>query len=137
MKDMKLRIEDAINASRAALGEGVVPGGGVALLRIKTDEQTAGGMILSRAFEQPFRQILVNADEDPDKYISEVRDGDKMNGFNAYTGKIESMWESGILDPVKVTRTALSKAASVATMLLTTGHCIVKEQEQKCSHTKP
>jgi chaperonin GroEL len=132
MRDLKLRIEDAINASRAALSEGVVAGGGTALLRcIIAQPETIGEKILAKSFEQPFRNILLNADENPDAYINQVIGSEGMMGFDAYSKKLVSMWDSGILDPTKVTRTAVIKAGSVASMLLTTGHAIITEEEKK------
>jgi len=131
MKDLKLRIEDAINASRAALSEGVLAGSGVALLSVIPSGDSIGEKILAKAFEQPFRNIILNADENPDMYIMEAKNSKGTMGFDGYSKQMVNLWDAGILDPTKVTRTALTKAGSVASMLLITGHAIVVNEEKK------
>jgi chaperonin GroEL len=125
LTDKKLRIEDSVNAAKAAMSEGIVPGGGMALYSLieKTSNET-----LKFALEAPFKAIVANTDVDYDKIISELKPG---LGFNAKTRQIADLMLDGVIDPVKVTRTALQKAASVATMLLTTGSCIVHEVDKK------
>jgi chaperonin GroEL len=129
MKERKSRVEDALHATRAAVEEGVLPGGGVALLRararvgeLKVDnsDQQCGVSIVMRALEEPLRQIVENAGEEPSVVLDRVLAGDASFGFNALTGQYGDMVEMGILDPCKVTRTALQNAASVAGLILTT-----------------
>jgi chaperonin GroEL len=129
MKEKKARVEDALHATRAAVEEGIVPGGGVALLRareavakIKTEneDQAAGVKIVLRALEQPLREIARNAGEEPSVVINKVLESKGNNGFNAQTGEYGDMVAMGVLDPTKVTRTALQNAASVASLILTT-----------------
>lgn len=127
-KEIKLRIEDALNATRAAVQEGIVPGGGTALvnvqqavldLQLEGDELT-GAQIVARALEEPVRQIAENAGQEGSVIVEHVRKADKGIGYNAASGEYEDMVQSGIVDPTKVTRTALQNAASVAALLLTT-----------------
>jgi len=129
MKEKKARVEDALHATRAAVEEGVVPGGGVALIRVQkvldklegaNDDQTVGIAILRRAIEEPLRQIVENAGEDAAVILNQVKAGKGSYGYNAATGSFGDMLEEGILDPTKVTRLALQNAASVAGLLLTT-----------------
>jgi chaperonin GroEL len=129
MKEKKARVEDALHATRAAVEEGVVPGGGVALIRAQkaleklegaNEDQTIGIRILSRAIEEPLRQIVENAGEDAAVVLNAVKAGKGAYGYNAGTGEYGDMLEEGILDPAKVTRLALQNAASVAGLLLTT-----------------
>jgi chaperonin GroEL len=129
MKEKKARVEDALHATRAAVEEGIVPGGGVALLRaldgvtkLKGDnaDQDTGISILRRAMEEPLRQIVYNAGGKPDVVVAKVFEGKGNFGFNAATGEFGDMVEFGILDPTKVTRTALQNAASVAALMITT-----------------
>ena len=129
MKEKKARVEDALHATRAAVEEGIVPGGGVALIRaqkailaVKTDngDQAAGVKILLRAVEEPLRQIVKNGGGDPAIVINEVREGKGNFGFNAATEGYGDMVEMGIIDPTKVTRLALQNSISVASLLLTT-----------------
>src|ERR1700722_14170452 len=129
MKEKKARVEDALHATRAAIEEGVVPGGGVALIRVQkslekfegsNEDQTIGVRILHRAVEEPLRQIVDNAGEDAAVILNRVKEGKGSVGYNAATGKFGDMLEEGILDPTKVTRLALQNAASVAGLLLTT-----------------
>jgi len=129
MKEKKARVEDALHATRAAIEEGVVPGGGVALIRAlkaldklegANEDQTVGIQILARSIEEPFRKIVENAGEDAAVILNQVKAGKGAYGYNAATGEFGDMLEEGILDPTKVTRLALQNAASVAGLLLTT-----------------
>ncbi len=142
MKEKKARVEDALHATRAAVEEGIVPGGGVALIRAKqaiiglkgdNDEQNAGIRIVLRAMEEPLRQIVKNAGEEPSVVVNQVAQGEGNYGYNAQTGEYGNLVEMGVLDPTKVTRTALQNAASVASLILTTD-CMVAELPQE---TKP
>jgi chaperonin GroEL len=129
MKEKKARVEDALHATRAAVEEGVVAGGGVALIRANAkigdlkginDEQDVGIVILRRALEEPLRQIVANAGEDSSVILNKVAEGKGNFGYNAATGEYGDMLDFGIIDPTKVTRSALQNAASVAGLLLTT-----------------
>jgi chaperonin GroEL len=129
MKEKKARVEDALHATRAAVEEGIVPGGGVTLLRtrdavakVKTDneDQAAGVKIVVRAMEQPMREIARNAGDEPSVVINKVLEGKGNYGYNAQTGEYGDMVAMGVLDPTKVTRYALQNAASVAALILTT-----------------
>ncbi|MEH6768454.1 chaperonin GroEL [Psychrobacter sp.] len=129
MKEKKDRVDDALHATRAAVEEGVVPGGGVALVRAMNalselrgdnDDQNAGMNILRRAMEAPLRQIVTNAGEEASVVVNEVKSGSGNYGYNAATGEYGDMLEMGILDPAKVARSALENAASVAGLMLTT-----------------
>jgi chaperonin GroEL len=129
MKEKKARVEDALHATRAAIEEGVVPGGGVALIRAlkaleklegANEDQTVGIQILARSIEEPLRKIVENAGEDAAVILNQVKAGKGAYGYNAATGEFGDMLEEGILDPTKVTRLALQNAASVAGLLLTT-----------------
>jgi len=135
MKEKKARVEDALHATRAAVEEGIVPGGGVALLRarakiakLKGDnhDQDAGIKIVLRAIEEPLRQIVVNCGEEASVVVNKVLGGKGNYGYNAGTGEYGDMMDMGVLDPTKVTRTALQNAASVAGLMLTTD-CMVTE----------
>lgn len=135
MKEKKMRVEDALHATRAAVEEGVVAGGGTALIRTKqaiaglkgdNDEQNAGIKIVLRAMEEPMRQIVANAGEEPSVVVNAVSQEKGNYGYNAQTGAFGDMIEMGVLDPAKVTRTALQNAASVAGLILTTD-CMVGE----------
>ena len=129
MKEKKARVEDALHSTRAAVEEGVVPGGGVALIRVKgavekvkskNPDQAVGISILARALEEPLRQIVHNSGEEPSVIYHKVAEGSGNFGYNAATGEFGDMIEMGILDPTKVSRFALQNAASVAGLLLTT-----------------
>jgi chaperonin GroEL len=129
MKEKKARVEDALHATRAAVEEGIVPGGGVALLRardavskVKTDneDQAAGVKIVVRALEQPMREIARNAGDEPSVVVNKVSEGKGNFGYNAQTGEYGDLVAMGVLDPTKVTRYALQNAASVAALILTT-----------------
>jgi len=134
-KETKLRIEDAINATKAAIEEGVVPGGGVALFRAKDildnvdleGEQKVGIDILKKALESPIRQIAINAGKDGAVIAEEVRKLEGNMGYNAKDDKFEDLVNAGIIDPTKVTRTALQNAASISALLLTT-ECVVTDE---------
>ncbi|HLW23819.1 MAG TPA: TCP-1/cpn60 chaperonin family protein, partial [Steroidobacteraceae bacterium] len=144
MKEKKARVEDALHATRAAVEEGVVPGGGVALIRAlkaidkmqgHNEDQTHGIKILARAIEEPLRQIVSNAGEDAAVVLNRVREGKGTFGYNAATGEYGDMIEMGILDPTKVTRLALQNAASVSGLLLTTEVMIAEApKEEEHSH---
>ncbi|KVC95211.1 molecular chaperone GroEL [Burkholderia ubonensis] len=129
VKEKKDRVDDALHATRAAVEEGIVPGGGVALIRVKqaireltgaNADQHAGIKIVLRALEEPLRQIVTNAGEEASVVVAKVAEGSGNFGYNAQTGEYGDLVESGVLDPTKVTRTALQNAASVAGLLLTT-----------------
>ncbi len=140
LKEKKHRIEDAVSATRAAVEEGVVPGGGVALLRAQTaidelDDATAdertGRSLVRRAIEEPLRQIAFNAGFEGGVVVERVRSADVNMGFNAASGGYEDLMASGIIDPAKVTRSTLQNAASIAGLLLTTEALIAEEKEDK------
>ena len=141
LKEKKARVEDALHATRAAVEEGVVPGGGVALLRarqalgnqLKGDnaDQDAGIQLVLRAVEEPLRQIVANAGEEASVVVSEVLKGSGNQGYNAATGTYGDLVEQGVLDPAKVTRSALQNAASVASLILTTEAIVAELPEPK------
>jgi chaperonin GroEL len=142
MKEKKARVEDALHATRAAVEEGIVPGGGVALLRakdavskIKTDneDQAAGVKIVVRALEQPMREIARNAGDEPSVVINKVMEGKGNFGYNAQTGEYGDMVAMGVLDPTKVTRYALQNAASVAALILTTDAMVAEAPKDEKS----
>ena len=129
MKEKKARVEDALHATRAAVEEGVVPGGGVALIRAlqsigtlkgANEDQNHGIQIALRAMEAPLREIVTNAGEEPSVIVNRVKEGSGNFGYNAANGEFGDMIEFGILDPTKVTRTALQNAASIAGLMITT-----------------
>jgi chaperonin GroEL len=145
MKEKKARVEDALHATRAAVEEGVVAGGGVALVRaaakladLKGDneEQTVGIRVALRAMESPLRQIVDNAGEEPSVVANRVREGEGNFGYNAATEVYGDMLEMGILDPTKVTRLALQFAASVAGLMITT-ECMVTDAPKKDAPAMP
>ncbi|CUA94334.1 chaperonin GroEL [Thiomonas bhubaneswarensis] len=145
MKEKKARVEDALHATRAAVEEGIVAGGGVALLRarqavgeIKGDnhDQDAGIKIVLRAIEQPLREIVANAGDEPSVVVAKVLEGKGNHGYNAANGEYGDMIAMGILDPTKVTRTALQNAASVAGLMLTT-ECMVAEAPKEEAPAMP
>jgi chaperonin GroEL len=138
MKERKSRVEDALHATRAAVEEGILPGGGVALLRARGAlesmqgenlDQAAGIKIVARALEEPLRQIVINAGAEASVVVDRVVAGSGAFGYNAATGVYGDMMEMGVLDPRKVTRTALQNAASIAGLILTTA-CIVAAKPQ-------
>lgn len=140
MKEKKARVEDALHATRAAVEEGVVPGGGVALLRalraienikVANEDQRVGVEIIRRAMEAPLRQIVLNAGEEAAVVLAKVKANSDTNfGYNAATGEYGDMVAMGILDPTKVTRTALQNAASIASLMITT-ECMVTDAPKK------
>jgi chaperonin GroEL len=143
MKEKKARLEDALHATRAAVEEGVVPGGGVALIRTlkglkdlegANEDQTVGIRLLARALEEPLRQIVENAGEDAAVVLNAVKAGKGAYGYNAATGEYGDMLEAGILDPTKVTRLALQNASSVAGLLLTTEVMIAEAPKEEADH---
>jgi chaperonin GroEL len=140
MKEKKARVEDALHATRAAVEEGIVAGGGVALVRAQkaldgmkgaSDDQQVGINILRRAIEEPLRMIVKNAGEEPSVILNKVKEGKGAFGYNAQTGEYGDMIEMGILDPTKVTRMALQNAASVAGLLLTTEAMVAELPKKK------
>jgi chaperonin GroEL len=147
MKEKKARVEDALHATRAAVEEGVVPGGGVALVRVlkvldkletKNEDQAVGVKILARSIEEPLRQIVENAGEDAAVILNRVKEGKGSFGYNAATGEFGDLIEQGILDPTKVTRLALQNAASVSGLLLTTEVMIAEApKDEEHGHGMP
>ncbi|HEX7111429.1 MAG TPA: chaperonin GroEL, partial [Mizugakiibacter sp.] len=148
MKEKKARVEDALHATRAAVEEGVVPGGGVALIRSLTaikalkganEDQNFGIQIALRAMEAPLREIVTNAGEEPSVVLNKIAEGKGNFGYNAATGVFGDMVEMGILDPTKVTRTALQNAASIAGLMITTEAMVAElpKKEEKHAHGAP
>ena len=140
LKEKKYRVDDALNATRAAVDEGIVPGGGVALircidaiesLRVRGDDERMGVGIVCRALEAPLRQIAANAGEDGAVIVDEVRHGAKSRGWDARERKYVNMFEAGIIDPAKVVRAGLQNAASIASMILTTETLITDLKDEK------
>ncbi|WP_437586611.1 chaperonin GroEL [Sorangium sp. So ce1000] len=139
MKEKKARVEDALHATRAAVEEGIVPGGGVALIRAQSsleklkvsDEQRFGVNIIRRAIEEPLRQISANAGEEGSIVVQKVRDGKDSFGYNAASGDYGNLLEMGVIDPVKVVRSALQNAASVASLMLTTEALIAERPKEE------
>ena len=142
MKEKKDRVDDSLHATRAAIEEGIVPGGGVAYIRaikklegLKGDneDQTLGIEIIKRAIEEPLRQIALNAGKEGAVVVQTVKAGKGDFGYNAQTDTFENLYKSGVIDPAKVARIALENAASVAGMFLTTEAVVVDEKEEKSS----
>ena len=140
MKEKKARVEDALHATRAAVEEGIVPGGGVAYLRaasklnglkMANEDQQTGVDIVRRALEEPIRMIVANAGQEGSVVVNKVKEGKDDFGYNAFTEQYENLIKSGVIDPTKVPRTALENAASVAALLLTTEATIVEKPEEK------
>ncbi len=140
LKEKKHRIEDAVQATKAAIDEGIVPGGGVALLRtiasldgVETDnvEEKIGLAILKRSLEAPIRQIATNAGQEGSVIVEEVKKAKGSHGYNAATGEFQDLTAAGIVDPTKVTRSALQNAASIAALLLTTEAAVTDKPEKK------
>ncbi len=138
MKEKKDRVDDALSATRAAIAEGIVPGGGVAYIRcVKSlenlkganDDETTGINIVLRAIEEPLRQIVANAGEEGAVVVQKVKDGNADFGYNARTGNYENLLAAGVIDPAKVTRVALENAASIAGMFLTTS-CVIADKKE-------
>ena len=139
MKEKKDRVEDALNATRAAIEEGIIPGGGVGFIRAissienlkgENDDQTTGISIIKRALEEPLRQIVANAGLEGSVVVNKVREGEGDFGFNARTETYENLLKTGVIDPVKVSRVALENAASIASMLLTT-ECVISNHKEE------
>ncbi|KAA0182332.1 chaperonin GroEL [Cupriavidus sp. H18C1] len=146
MKEKKARVEDALHATRAAVEEGIVPGGGVALLRARAAissltgdnaDQNAGIKIVLRAMEEPLRQIVLNAGEEASVVVAKVIEGKGNFGYNAASGEYGDLVEMGVLDPTKVTRTALQNAASVASLMLTTDCAIAETPKEESAPAMP
>ena len=140
MKEKKDRVDDALSATRAAIAEGIVPGGGVAYIRCvadledlkgETEDETTGIHIVKRAIEEPLRQIVANAGLEGAVVIQKVKEGKADYGYNARTGNYENLLAAGVIDPAKVTRVALENAASIAGMFLTTECVIADKKEEK------
>jgi chaperonin GroEL len=141
MKEKKARVEDALHATRAAVEEGIVPGGGVALLwsqkaldeiKLKYGDEQVGVSIVRRAIEEPTRQIADNAGQEGSLVVERIREKDELNyGYNAQTDKYEDLVKAGVIDPTKVTRSALQNAASIASLLLTTEAVVVEKKEKE------
>ena len=139
MKEKKDRVDDALSATRAAIAEGIVPGGGVAYIRATeklegvrgaNDDETTGILIVKRAIEEPLRQIVFNAGEEGSVIVNKVREGKADFGYNARTGVYEDLFAAGVIDPAKVTRVALENAASIAGMFLTT-ECVIADKKEE------
>jgi chaperonin GroEL len=142
MKEKKDRVDDALSATRAAVEEGIVPGGGVAYVRSieslnslkgENDDEQTGIEIIKRAIEEPLRQIVANAGKEGAVVVQKIREGKGDFGYNARTDVYQNLYEAGVIDPAKVTRVALENAASIAGMFLTTEAVIVEEKEDKPS----
>ena len=138
MKEKKDRVDDALSATRAAIAEGIVPGGGVAYIRCVSaleglkgdnDDETTGILIVKRAIEEPLRQIVANAGVEGAVVVQKVKEGSADFGYNARTDKYENLLAAGVIDPAKVTRVALENAASIAGMFLTT-ECVIAEKKE-------
>jgi chaperonin GroEL len=143
MKEKKDRVDDALHATRAAVEEGIVPGGGVAYIRAiaeiekltgSNEDETTGVAIVKRALEEPLRQIVANAGIEGSIVVQKVREGKEDFGYNARTDKYENLYAAGVIDPTKVTRVALENAASIAGMLLTTECVLADIKEDKPAH---
>jgi chaperonin GroEL len=139
MKEKKDRVDDALAATRAAVEEGIVPGGGVALIRAissldtlkgENDDEMTGIQIVKRAAEEPLRQIIANAGGEGAVIVQKVREGKDDFGYNARTDKYEDLYAAGVIDPTKVTRIAVENAASIASMLLTT-ECVIADEPEE------
>lgn len=138
MKEKKDRVDDALSATRAAIAEGIVPGGGVAYIRCLpaldelkgvNDDENTGIQIIRRAIEEPLRQIVNNAGVEGAVILQKVREGSGDYGYNARTDSFENFFETGVIDPAKVTRVALENAASIAGMFLTT-ECVIADKKE-------
>ena len=139
MKEKKDRVDDALHATRAAVEEGIVPGGGVSFIRAidsleklkgANEDETTGIQIVKRAIEEPLRQIVVNSGIEGSIVVQKVKEGKADFGFNARTEVYENLYKAGVIDPTKVTRIALENAASIAGMLLTT-ECVIADRPKK------
>ena len=139
MKEKKDRVDDALHATRAAVEEGIVPGGGVAFVRAiealdkvkgSNEDEATGVAIIRRALEEPLRQIVENAGIEGSVVVQKVKEGKGDYGFNARTDQYENLLKAGVIDPTKVTRIALENAASISGMLLTT-ECVIADKPKK------
>jgi chaperonin GroEL len=145
LKEKKHRIEDAVSNARAAVEEGIVPGGGVALLRAQdtltkidlTGDEATGAVIVRRALEEPLKQIAVNAGQEGGVVVERVRGLDAATGLNAATGEYVDMFKAGIIDPAKVTRSALQNASSIAALFLTTEAVVADKPEKEKAPAMP
>jgi chaperonin GroEL len=146
MKEKKDRVDDALSATRAAIEEGIVPGGGVAYIRAisaldglkgENEDETTGIEIIKRAIEEPLRQIVINAGKEGAVIVQKVKEGKEDFGYNARTDIFEALYAAGVIDPAKVTRIALENAASIAGMLLTTESVIVEKKEENAAAAMP
>ena len=147
MKEKKARVEDALHATRAAVEEGIVPGGGVALHPRRrarstrssgTEDEKIGVEIVRRALEEPIREIAENAGVDGSIVVAKVKESKEKNfGYNAATDNYGDLVKAGVIDPTKVTRTALQNAASIAGLLLTTECVVVERKEEKPAWPRP
>jgi len=146
MKEKKDRVDDALHATRAAVEEGIVPGGGVAILRAadalgkldtRNEDEAIGVNIIRTALEAPLRCIVANAGGEPSVVINKVREGKGDYGYNARDDKYENFFAAGIIDPTKVTRLALENAASIAGLLLTTEAVVADDPEEKEASMPP
>ena len=146
MKEKKDRFDDALHATRAAIEEGIIPGGGVAFIRAikaieklkgSNEDENTGIQIIRRALEEPLRQIVENAGLEGSVIVQKVKEGKDDFGFNANTEEYENLFQAGVIDPTKVARVALENAASIASMLLTTECVIVTHKEEKASAMPP
>jgi len=139
MKEKKARVEDALNATRAAVEEGIVPGGGVAFIRAQSaldalkldDEQAFGVKIVRRAIEEPIRQIVQNCGGEGSIVVNKIKENKGSFGYNAATDKYGDMLEMGVIDPAKVVRTALQNSASVAALMLTTEALVAEKPKEE------
>ncbi|MEP7143565.1 MAG: chaperonin GroEL, partial [Ferruginibacter sp.] len=143
MKEKKDRVDDALHATRAAVEEGIVPGGGVAFIRAiasldklkgANEDETTGIQIIRRAIEEPLRQIVVNSGIEGSIVVQKIKEGEGDFGFNARTEVYEKLFKAGVIDPTKVTRIALENAASIAGMLLTTECVIADRPKEEAAH---
>lgn len=144
MKEKKDRVDDALSATRAAIAEGIVPGGGVAYIRCipaldglkgANEDETTGIEIVKRAIEEPLRQITANAGVEGAVVVQKVKDGEGDFGYNARTDTYENFFAAGVIDPAKVTRVALENAASIAGMFLTT-ECVIADKKEENPGTR-
>jgi len=146
MKEKKARVDDALSATRAAVEEGIIPGGGVAYIRSiavlegltgENEDETTGIEIVKRAIEEPLRQIVFNAGKEGAVVVQKVREGNGDFGYNARTDEYQNLQEAGVIDPAKVARVALENAASIAGMFLTTECVLVEEKDDKAPQMPP
>jgi chaperonin GroEL len=146
MKEKKDRVDDALHATRAAVEEGIIAGGGVAYIRATADldslrganeDENTGISIIRRAIEEPLRQIVNNCGGDASVVVNKVREGEADYGYNARTEVYENLITAGVIDPTKVARVALQNAASAASMILTTECALIEEKEEKGGNSAP